>query len=89
MRTPPIEGSTAFSISASFISSCPTIAENGYEGGAEKLAWRTFSCLERLVVWDRKVRFFIPDAILLAEKYDASKPKHRRSASLNFANNCC
>lgn len=61
------------SISASFISSCPTIAENGYEGGAEDLAWFTFPCLDRFVVWDRKVRFFIPDAILLTEKYDAKQ----------------
>jgi hypothetical protein len=29
MRTPPIEGSTAARSSAVFISSCPTIAENG------------------------------------------------------------
>jgi hypothetical protein len=30
IRTPPICGSIALKIKANFISSCPTIAENGY-----------------------------------------------------------
>ena len=48
------------------------------------MAWCTFSGLERLVDWERKVRFFILDAILLSEKADTGKANEAYTSALDF-----